>query len=59
MAQRHGRRHRKHRRSTFDVAPTPVATPTPVTAPAAADSSVSAPGDDDCGHHGRHGDGDD
>jgi hypothetical protein len=58
MAKRHGRRHRKRRRSTFDVAPTPVTPPTPVTGPAGADTSASSPSNDD-DHKGRHGGGDD
>ncbi|HEV7885583.1 MAG TPA: hypothetical protein VGO81_18560 [Solirubrobacteraceae bacterium] len=60
MATRHGRRHRKRRRSKFDVAPTPVTPPTPVSPPAAADTSVSAPSNDDGGDdNGRHGGGND
>jgi hypothetical protein len=50
MAKRHGRRHRKHRRSKFDVAPTPVTPPTKVTA--RADTSASASRNSDS-HGGR------
>jgi hypothetical protein len=52
MSRHHGRRHRRRRRSRFDVAATPVTPPTKGTAPA--DTSGSkASYSNDASHGGR------